>query len=279
MKKILLAGMLILANTTATAALFTEGALARVNRISNSGTTTNDGGAGVSSASVLYDPVFGGNQQGFADATLSATNFLDLMELDALSRATSTVAVNASAYGIQRYRYTGAASTTLTATGTFRGNLSSATTAGLTGRMAIISAVGDMDDMVDDFEDTSLWTDLFGMGEHAGSRISSGQTSAYNDLAFGNNGPGNKNLVLTQNFSVNPNDEFFIYGALLTHASDSNSTLSDAHALSSNSQGAFFALTGSTDLELVAPVPVPAAVWLMGSALLGLVGFKRRKAV
>ena len=28
----------------------------------------------------------------------------------------------------------------------------------------------------------------------------------------------------------------------------------------------------------VAPVPVPAAVWLMGSALAGLVGFKRKKA-
>jgi hypothetical protein len=29
----------------------------------------------------------------------------------------------------------------------------------------------------------------------------------------------------------------------------------------------------------VAAVPVPAAVWLMGSALLGLAGFRRKKAV
>jgi len=42
-----------------------------------------------------------------------------------------------------------------------------------------------------------------------------------------------------------------------------------------NAGGATFALAGA--LAPMSPVPVPAAVWLFGSGLLGLAGFARRR--
>ncbi len=48
--------------------------------------------------------------------------------------------------------------------------------------------------------------------------------------------------------------------------------------VSSSGHSTLFSLYGISGAITVAPVPIPAAVWLMGSALVGLFGFKRKTA-
>jgi hypothetical protein len=42
-------------------------------------------------------------------------------------------------------------------------------------------------------------------------------------------------------------------------------------------QGDIVAMFAEGEIDVVSPVPIPAAVWLFGSGLLGLIGIARRK--
>ena len=71
-----------------------------------------------------------------------------------------------------------------------------------------------------------------------------------------------KNVELLTNLGIDPNTEFEFFGF---------------------SMGFDFSLDGtataiSTDVINTSVVPVPAAVWLFGSGLIGLVGVARRRA-
>ncbi len=91
----------------------------------------------------------------------------------------------------------------------------------------------------------------------------------------------------TISFDLEDGDTFYIYATHqvmssgpgidcptcpdFTSASSMNSLNLDLTTLSGDP------VTGLTASSTVAAVPLPAAVWLMGSALMGLVGFRRRK--
>ena len=66
------------------------------------------------------------------------------------------------------------------------------------------------------------------------------------------------------------------YGNGVIYATSTAGTISSYDALTHNSLGGF----GSASSGLAympSPVPIPAAVWLFGSGLIGLVGLARRK--
>jgi len=74
--------------------------------------------------------------------------------------------------------------------------------------------------------------------------------------------------------SVNPN--FSLLSSIATVTDNNNGT----YAVNWNScieGGAFNGRIGHWQLDVVSAVPVPAAVWLFGSGLLGLIGVAKRK--
>ena len=71
------------------------------------------------------------------------------------------------------------------------------------------------------------------------------------------------------NFSLDNSDEFYLMAALSAGADGV-----DASALSWSTLMMEF---NTTDLQAASVVPLPAAVWLFGSGLLGLIGVARRK--
>lgn len=87
-------------------------------------------------------------------------------------------------------------------------------------------------------------------------------------------GPGEQNFAIELSIDLEEGDEFVLYGALLARSFGMIADASNTGTFSfSGSAAANISVLGNT----VAPVPVPAAVWLMGSALVGLVGFRRKK--
>ena len=71
------------------------------------------------------------------------------------------------------------------------------------------------------------------------------------------------------NFSLNNGDEFYLMAALSAGA--------DGDGASALSWSTLTMEFNTTDLQAASVVPLPAAVWLFGSGLLGLVGMARRK--
>lgn len=262
--KIIILGFLIWSVSSIALALpFTHGALSYITR--SGGGVTTDGGDGVVSSNAVYNPAFS-TAEGRAISALNQTNAGQPMNLDALALGSTTGFVNSDASAIQRFRYTGSTATTINATGFFRGNISSSGSSNrITGRIALIAASGDMDTLISDFLDRTLFNDLGSTGAH------SALTSARQFVQTIS--PGTLNQNRTVSLAVNPNDEFFLYGQL--NVNGALGVSADAWA---GSNGARYILDNSSNLVAVSAVPVPAAVWLMGSALVGLLGFKRKTA-
>ncbi|MGB7933244.1 MAG: VPLPA-CTERM sorting domain-containing protein, partial [Gammaproteobacteria bacterium] len=68
--------------------------------------------------------------------------------------------------------------------------------------------------------------------------------------------------------TLNNGDEFYVLAAL-TAAADGTESIADAFST-------FGMNFNTTQLVPAAVVPLPAAVWLFGSGLLGLIGISRR---
>jgi hypothetical protein len=73
------------------------------------------------------------------------------------------------------------------------------------------------------------------------------------------------------NLSLSANSKFnFLFG-------EASSLASGSHKLIISGTGNKSSFGGSIGVSSISAVPVPAAVWLMGSALIGLVSFGKRK--
>ena len=101
--------------------------------------------------------------------------------------------------------------------------------------------------------------------------------------AIGNNG---KLLAQNDNCSAGVDTSCLTFSALAAGSylagitTKENSPFADDWVTPSDTSGAIDFLFGTTQLNLnVNPVPVPAAFWLFGTALLGFVGMSRRRSV
>ena len=101
--------------------------------------------------------------------------------------------------------------------------------------------------------------------------------------AIGNNG---KLLAQNDNCSAGVDTSCLTFSALAAGSylagitTKENSPFADDWVTPSDTSGAIDFLFGTTQLNLnVNPVPVPAAFWLFGTALLGFVGMSRRTSV
>jgi hypothetical protein len=212
-----------------------------------------------------------------AEVTLSSTTFTPTLRVYAesdgfVSPAQPGTGVDAGAVGAQGYTYTGAGET-ISLSFSFDAFLDetfdSTSKASATARIAVIFA-NDLD-----FFSTP---DSFGtlVFEAAPSGSVKGQTSIFANIDSGTS--GDVTAGDTFSFDVLPGDEFLVWASLEAEAfrggvADAFNTFS----MSFNEEARdSLAAAGMPNLSAV---PIPAAAWLFGSALIGLVGFsKRRKA-
>lgn len=171
------------------------------------------------------------------------------------------------AQGFQRYKYQGENEVTLTVNGSFHTTLSNLETGHFTGAVGLWS--------VSAAEDFLTYT--FGDGSESlyANEYVSGTGSSYAEADI-ESGDGEYNLSATASLNLVNGDEFYLYGSLTAFTIDG-----DIDALNTGTFAFDFAGAGIDSSDLitvgdVAAVPVPAAVWLMGSAMLGLFGFKRK---
>lgn len=96
-------------------------------------------------------------------------------------------------------------------------------------------------------------------------------------------GPGNVNIVVSVDFAMAPNGFGGYTVTTLDSTHDDNlyypGYIAGDGILGNPMPGGPFAGFNATFGGTATPVPVPAAVWLLGSGLLGLVGIGRRKKV
>jgi hypothetical protein len=214
-----------------------------------------DGGAFSTTAYTSLSNAYGNGQ---ASASLSGPTILPVLGAEGFSGPNSLA--GSSAVGMLGYTYSGATATTISldiALDGERGGTAVQLDAWVNSNVAII--LGDVNDFVTDyptfiFEVVPLTPGLSILGE---SNLSLDPIT----------GPQTKNGSI--DFTLNPGDEFFVWAGL--EAGGVRNGFGDAFNTLSMS---FSDDTGIT----TSVVPVPAAVWLFGSGLIGLIGIARRKA-
>ena len=215
-----------------------------------------------------------GTSNGFAEATLSGSGVIATPTLRGYAQSQSGIGVLTHAVGAQGYTYGGIAQTI-----TLDVNLdailtdpSSNTDASAEARIAVVFA--------NNLPFTPFETDF---GEFYFETVPAVAPLAKKDsisvFSSINSGVG------SLSFDVMPGDEFLIWASLDVEAVGAGAIADARNTLTME----FFDATGKVidDSSIliaeamadVGVVPLPAAVWLFGTALLGLVGFaKRRKA-
>jgi hypothetical protein len=196
-----------------------------------------------------------GNAQ--ARANLSGPNLLPVLGAEGFSGPDSRTASNA--VGMLGYTYAGAAATTISLDIVLdgeRGGTTDPSDAWVRSDVAVI--LGDVNDFTTDFA-----TFIFEVVPGTPGLVELGQNNLSLDLGAGQQA---KNGSI--NFILNPGDEFFVWAGL------------DAGGIRNGFGDAFntLSMSFSDDTGITTSVvPIPAAVWLFGSALLGLGAVKRRK--
>ncbi|MBT8063206.1 MAG: VPLPA-CTERM sorting domain-containing protein [Gammaproteobacteria bacterium] len=97
--------------------------------------------------------------------------------------------------------------------------------------------------------------------------------SAVMTIAF-DTGDTVTNTLLKADF-INQNEWYTLALAGIAPAGATSATITLAHLNNGATGGSLFLDAASVEVN---PIPLPAAVWLMGSGLLGLAGLRRRKA-
>lgn len=87
-------------------------------------------------------------------------------------------------------------------------------------------------------------------------------------------GGNDVNVPGTMSFELNSGDTFYIFAALSAKAVNGYADASNTFTMSFLDDTGLVATTTGPDIN---PVPVPAAAWLFGSALLGFAGFSKRR--
>lgn len=234
---------------------------------------------------LFFNPIIAGPYNGGLNQT--STQLLDYDNLDGRGTVSASVAlqgglsipilkakaesvdangwVSALAMGIQGYQFTGSDGTTISLDSALTGSVTNTGISDVTGLSVGVWLM--MDDPAFVFPAATSMSDL--LLQIASMPIV--DSFSWEDLATGT---VNRSTTTTdQNdhlqITLNNGDEFYVLAAL-TAAADGSGAVADAF---STFQMGF----NTTQLVPAAVVPVPAAAWLFGSGLLGLIGISRRK--
>lgn len=218
---------------------------------------SGDGGEFINSAFTSLNN-FGGTGRG--SASLNGPTLLPVLSAEGYSGANSRT--DTRAVGMHGYTYTGASATTITldiALDGERGGTADFRDAWVESNVAVI--LGDVNDFVTDYA-----TFIFEVVPGTSGLSVLGESRLSLDL-----GAGRQTKTDVISFTMNPGDEIFVWGGL------------EAGGIRNGFGDAFNTLTmafsDDTGIVPTSVVPVPAAVWLFGSGLLGLIAVARLKAV
>jgi len=221
----------------------------------------NDGGEGLTSSFSSLSNVDG---NGRARTVFIGTSLLPELSAEAFSNAEAlpvrSSRVSSSATGMQQYIYSGGPGN-VTMSAMFDGTISGE--ASITGSLVVARAINGADvPLSTDFatlvyEILAYDDDLESLGDDRSTLFASGSDQL--DVTFG----------------VNNGDSIFIWAALnVTGKLGGIANAFNTMTLAFDDSTGFAPQLGALN-----PVPVPAAIWLFGTALIGMVGFgKRRKA-
>ena len=261
----LLLGALISTSFTANAAIISGwGTYSNVSTNSNCPSYCNgnssfaedglyEGGAVSSSSSIS-------NSSGDAQASSALSGSAYTPVLRAASTAGATSGAFASAFAVQGFTYTGTADTTLTLDFSLHG-INSSNDSFIQADFAILRG-----------NDLYFYPDFGTQVYEAGWDMidSVNGVESVSDLYIGTAGEYTLSTFFDINLSAG--DDFFVVSSLRTNAERGAS----ADAL--NTLTMQFNDASQLQAASVSAVPVPAAVWLFASGLLGLMGVARRKA-
>jgi hypothetical protein len=205
--------------------------------------------------------------RGTVSASVALQGGLSIPELKAKAASVDANGwVSAMAMGIQGYQFTGADGTTISLDSALTGSVTNNSGSDVTGLSVGVWLI--MDDPSVIFPAATTMSDLLTqvlfmpvVDSFSWENLSTGlvdRSTTTSDL--------NDQLQIT----LNNGDEFYVLAAL-TAAADGTGSIADAFS----TFGMNFNTTQLVPAAVV-PVPVPAAVWLFGSGLLGLIGISRR---
>ena len=224
----------------------------------------NDGGEGLTSALSSLSNIDG---DGRAQTVFVGASLLPELSAEAFSNAQALTVrssrVSSQATGMQQYFYSGGPSA-VTMSAMFDGTISGE--ARITGSLVVARAINGADVPLSTdfgtlvFEILALDDDLESLGEDRST------------LSLP--GPGADQLDVT--FSVNNGDSIFIWASLFaTGERGGSADAFNTMTLAFDDPTGFDPQLGQTPN----PVPVPAAVWLFATALIGFIGISRRRKV
>lgn len=220
------------------------------------GTAENVSDGGELSTSA-YTSLNNSDGNGQASADLSGPTYLPILAAEGFSGPDSRV--DSGAVGMLGYTYAGATSTTISLDIVLEGEVGGTTDefdAWVNSNVAVI--LGDVD-----YYTTHYPTFIFEVVPGTPGLEELGTSNLSLDL-----NAGQQTLMGSISFTLDPGDEFFVWAGL------------EAGGIRDGYGDAFSTLTMSfSDDTGITPsiIPVPAAVWLFGSGLIGLIGFARRK--
>ena len=198
---------------------------------------------------------FGGTGQASAD--LSGPTLLPVLGAEGFSGSNSRT--GSSAVGMLGYTYMGASATSISldiALEGERGGTTNPSDAWVRSNVAII--LGDVNDFVTDYA-----TFIFEVVPGTPGLSVLGESRLSLDL-----GAGPQTKMGSIGFTLNPGDEFFVWAGI--EAGGTRDGFGDAFNTLS--------MTYSDDTGISpSVVPVPSAMWLFGSGLLGMIGIARRR--
>lgn len=236
---------------------------------------SGDGGAGSVTASTTFSGV-DGNGAAFADFS-DINNYLPIMGVKAYSNAegvgddlTRSSEVSAWATGMHGYTYTGDVTITEGIDIALTGEMGGTTSFGdveLAARVMVVLGTGISDFMTGySAFDEYVFYDDDGLGlvkldsSYRGIQVMGSPQTVTDSLSF----------------TLNPGDEFFVWSQLFAQGTrggyaDGYNTLTMSFVDGTN------IIPTPSISGGIGEVPVPAAVWLFGSGLIGLIAVARRK--
>lgn len=216
-----------------------------------------DGGELATSA---YQTLNNADGNGQASADLNGPAFLPVLAAEGFSGFDSRIGT--SAVGMLGYTYTGAAVTSISLDVVLEGEIGGTTDpvdANVEANVAVV--IGDISDYSTDYP-----TFRFEVLPSIPGATLADETNLSLDLALS----GSQTMTDSLNFTLNPGDDFFVWAGL--NAGGTRGGYGDAFSTLTMS---FSDATGISATEVV---PIPAAAWLFGSALLGVLGLTRRRS-
>lgn len=226
----------------------------------------SDGGLNQTSAELL--DYINPEGRGTVSASVALQGGLSIPVLKAKAESVDANGwVSGLAMGIQGYQFTGSDSTTISLDSTLTGSVTNTRGSDVTGLSVGVWLM--LDDPAFMFPAANTLSDLLLQI----TLMPVVDSFSWEDLSTG---PVDRSTTTTDpldqlQITLNNGDEFYVLAAL-TAAADGKGAVADAFST-------FEMGFDTTQLVPAAVVPVPAAIWLFGSGLLGIIGVARRKKV